>query len=274
MAAEPRFSEIRPRTRRLGQVLVHLRETASTQAEARARAAAGAEHGLVVVADTQTAGVGRKGNEWVSVGSSLHATILLRPTRPAGDLRILPLVAGLAATRAVWKLTRIPARLKWPNDIMHEDRKLGGILVDSVYGKSDVPDFMLVGIGLNGDARPEDFPAALRQTATSLSQAAGRHVCLPALLKIFLEELEGLFSRLEMGGAASLRDDVREALGTLGRRVRVQVGKTLTEGTAVELGIGGELAVETSDGRITVDSGECEELRESMAHPRDCPIIQ
>lgn len=261
MAREPRYEEIRPRTRRLGNAIVHVAEAGSTMALARGRAEAGAPEGLVVVADRQTAGVGRRGRAWTTVGASLHATLLLRPGRAAVELQLLPLVAGVAAAEAVGRLTRLQVALKWPNDLLHGGRKLGGILVDAVYPGGKVPAFVLVGLGVNGDARSEEFPPDLAAKATSLSLETGRHVCLPALLKVFLERFETRYDRLVSGEWEGLRREIRTRLGTLGRRVRVETERGPVAGVARDLGTQGELVVETDGGRLeTVRSGECEEL--------------
>lgn len=268
MHREVPYIAIRPRTRAVGHAIRHVPETESTQRLARAAADAGAAHGLVAVADRQTAGVGRVGRAWAGVGQSLYATVLLRPDCPAERLQLLPLAAGLALVDAVKALTRVEARLKWPNDLLHGDRKLGGVLVDAVHVQAERPAFVLVGIGVNGDARSEDFPAELRAGATSLSQAAGRHVCLPALLKLFLEAFEPRYEKLVAGEPETVWSAVRAVLGTLGRSVRVQTPQGPLEGEAVDLGPEGELLVR-SGGRVhAVRWGECQELREA-GQPRN-----
>jgi len=261
MARDPPYVAIRPRTKRLGHDVAHHAEVPSTMALARGRAQAGAPEGLVVVADRQTAGQGRRGRTWTTVGSSLHATLLLRPKVPADHLSLLPLAAGVALVEAARKLLRLDLRLKWPNDVLYGGRKLGGVLVDAVYTGSNTPDFVLVGLGVNGDARPSDFPRDLQLSATSLSDAAGRHVCLPALLKLFLEAFEPRYEELRAGEATRVWALAKGYLSTLGKNVRVHTGDGVIQGQAIDLGPDGELLVRSEHGVHAVRSGDCEELR-------------
>lgn len=262
MLREPAFAEIRPRTRRLGARVVHVDSTPSTMRLARDHAEAGAEEGLVVVAEEQTAGVGRHGRAWHSPRGGLLATLLLRPRVPLDRLGPLSLAAGVALADAVRRVARIEARLKWPNDLLVEGRKVAGILVESRTA-GPVPDFVLVGLGVNGDARREEFPPELRESATSLAIVAGRHVCMPAVLKRFLEDFEPLYDALVAGRPEGVLAQARRRLDTLGRRVRVSTAKGPLEGRAVDLGPQGQLAVESEAGRVWVDSGEAQELRET-----------
>jgi BirA family biotin operon repressor/biotin-[acetyl-CoA-carboxylase] ligase len=178
----------------------------------------------------------------------------------AERLQLVALAAGVALADAIRRLTKVEARLKWPNDVLVGDRKLGGVLVDAVYGGQGPPSFMLVGVGVNGDARSEEFPPDLAG-ATSLSLAAGRHVCLPALLKLFLEAFEARYDALAAGRTEGVWSEARRLLETLGRRVRVQTETGPVVGDAIDLGPGGELLVRMPGTVLAVRSGECEELR-------------
>lgn len=261
MRPDPPFVAIRPRTARLGRSVLHLAEATSTMAVARERARAGAPEGLVVVADRQTAGVGRRGRTWASVGTSLHATLLLRPTVAGDRLSLLPLAVGAAAAEAAQRLLGVDLRLKWPNDLLHGGRKVGGVLVEAVYEGKPAPEFVLVGLGVNGDAREEEFPLDLRPSATSLGAAAGRHVCLPAFLKLVLERLEPKYAALCAGDPAPVWAAARARMATIGQRVRVHTSDGVVEGEAIDLGPDGELLVRAPGAVHAIRSGDCEELR-------------
>lgn len=259
MPADPTFESIRPRTKRVGRCIVHVKRVDSTMRLAREYAAAGQAEGLVVVADEQTGGRGRLDRRWESVGESLHATVLLRPP-PAGErLQTIPLVAGRSACEAVARVTGVEAGLKWPNDVMIDDKKVGGVLVDAVHESPSKPPVVLVGVGINGNARKEALPKTLRLPATTLSMAAGRSVCLPAVLKVFLERLESNYDEWAAGGDA-WRAPVESVMQTVGRRVRVSTPEAVIEGHALVLGPFGELVVQTEAGRHSVRSGDCEHL--------------
>lgn len=260
MPEEPTYEQIKPRTRRLGRVLAHLESTTSTMDEARRAAEAGEGEGFVVVADRQTAGRGRRDRTWFSPEGNLNATVLLRPAVAADRATWIPLVAGVAMSEAIERLIDRPARVKWPNDVLLADRKVAGILTESRWDDDGRLAWVLVGAGVNGNVRRDGFPEELRASATSLSAEAGRRVCLPALLKVFLERFEATLKPLEDVGSdpAGL---VAPRLATLGRRVRITMPEGPVEGEAVRLGPRGELVLATDAGERAVDVGDCQHLR-------------
>lgn len=262
--AEPRYETIRPRTRALGHHLVHLATVGSTMDEARRMAEAGADHGTVVVADEQTQGRGRLDRTWFSPRGSLMATLVLRPWMPPHVLSLLTLAAGLSLARSMEKLLGAPARLKWPNDVWLEGKKVAGILTESRF-EGNRARFVLLGLGVNGDARATEFPAELRPVATSLSEWAGRHVCLPALLKIFLEDFEHEWTELEAGRTDPLLGAAARRSVVLQRRVRVETPQGTVEGRAVGLGPQGQLLVDAQGTRHEISVGDCTLLRTEEA---------
>jgi BirA family transcriptional regulator, biotin operon repressor / biotin---[acetyl-CoA-carboxylase] ligase len=164
----------------------------STNALAKQLAREGAAQGTVVVAEEQTEGRGTKGRRWHSPrGQGLYASVILRPRRP--DLSLLPLLAGIACLEAVREATGLQPALKWPNDIVWEGRKLGGILCEGEFLGNTV-SFAVLGIGLNVGQKKADFPADLRRTASSLRLALGREVNPEALEKAIWPALDRRYS--------------------------------------------------------------------------------
>ena len=203
-------------------------ETGSTNADAVALARAGAPEGIVLVADHQTAGRGRLGRAWQAPpGASLLTTVLLRP-RPADADLVLPAVATAMAA-AVAGCTGVDARLKWPNDLTVDDRKLAGVLAEAVWSGDDVA--VCAGIGVNCNW-PPDVPAGLRETMTALNHLTGEAVDRDALLAAFLDELGRRYAALDRG---ALLAEWRSRSATLGRRVRVDVGGEIVEGVAEDI---------------------------------------
>jgi len=146
----------------------------STNDLAKRLAREGSAEGTVVLAEEQTEGRGTKGRSWYSPrGQGLYASVILRPRR--ADLSLLPLAAGVACLEAIREATGLEAALEWPNDIVWKHRKLGGILCEGEFLGNTV-SFAVLGIGLNVGQKRDDFPAALRRTATSLRLALGREV--------------------------------------------------------------------------------------------------
>lgn len=154
---------------------VHLfRRVGSTNDIARALAGAGAPAGTVVLAEEQLAGRGRGGRAWESpAGLGLWLSLVHRE-KSAEAISLLPLIVGLAAARALEQFAA-PAtlQLKWPNDLLLDGAKLGGILCEGVW-QEGAPALVIVGVGINVLQQPEDFPSAVRPLATSLRIGSGR----------------------------------------------------------------------------------------------------
>lgn len=154
--------------------------TGSTNADVAEAARAGAREGLVVVAEAQSAGRGRLGRDWVAAPrSALLLSVLLRPAQRLRSAGLLPLLAGVAVAEAVRSVGGLPARLKWPNDVLIGGRKVAGILVERHGGGAD-PAYV-VGIGLNVSARAGELP---HDAATSIAIEGGRADREPLLKEV------------------------------------------------------------------------------------------
>jgi BirA family transcriptional regulator, biotin operon repressor / biotin---[acetyl-CoA-carboxylase] ligase len=144
----------------------------STNDLALALARDGAPHGATIMAESQLRGRGRRGRDWLApVGSSLLLSMVLRPPAP-GTERLLPLRLGLAAARAIERDVPLRVGLKWPNDLVVDRLKVGGILCEA-RSEPGHPIFVVAGIGLNVAQTQDDWPAPLRDQAASLEQVAG-----------------------------------------------------------------------------------------------------
>jgi BirA family transcriptional regulator, biotin operon repressor / biotin---[acetyl-CoA-carboxylase] ligase len=223
--------------------------TGSTNTDVLGEAGAGASEGLVIAAEEQTAGKGRLGRTWQARrGSALTFSVLLRPRSvPRAARAWAPLLAGVAAVRAVRQQTGVDPGLKWPNDVLVCDRKLAGILAEQSG------DAVVVGIGLNVLGRSDDLPVA---TATSLEDANVSSVDRTELLATILREIEHWYLRwCESAGdaaAAGLRDEYLTLCTTLGRQVRVLLpADRVLAGRAVDVDAAGRLLVEPAPGSDT-----------------------
>ncbi len=229
-------------------------ETGSTNADLLASARAGAPAGTALVADHQTAGRGRLGRNWrAPPGSSLLASLLFSAPSPEGLHRFTQAVS-LAAVAACQGVAGVTPSVKWPNDLLVNDRKLAGVLAES----APLPSggiAVVVGIGVNVNW-PEPLPADLAATMTALNLEAGRAIDRRTLLDALLDAVDAT----DWDG---LRDRYRATLGTLGRRVRVeQVGETI-EGVAVDVHADGRLVVRTMAGDREVTTGDVVHLRDA-----------
>jgi len=217
----------------LGTPRVHFGRTGSTNEHARGLAARGAPHGTLVTAAEQTAGRGRQGRTWTApAGLAILCSLVIRDPP-----RLLPLAAGVA----VAELVGPQARVKWPNDVLVDGRKLAGILVEGRPQER----WAVLGIGLNVAVREDQFPPELRSRAGTMG--LGRDAVEPTL-QALLERLERWLSAPVAEVLEALRG--RDALA--GRHVRWSRG----EGEAAGIDGAGRLVVLTEAGQTALEAGE------------------
>lgn len=262
-----------PLSRSVAPGLTVLASTPSTNDALAELDAAGDAPDLTVVATMdQTAGRGRLGRVWVApAGEALAVSVLLRPTLPAGEPLALqhygwfPLLAGVAMARAVRSvLPERPVALKWPNDVLVEQRKVCGILAEL----RPAGDAVVLGAGLNLTIPAERLPTPV-STSLALEGAVGRRDGLvDAVLSEYLRGFVGLYRDLLRFGAdadaSGAREAVVEECGTLGREVRVLLqGADDLVGTATSIdGSGRLMVVRSSDGAtVPVAAGDVTHLR-------------
>ena len=224
----------------------HYRITDSTNERGRELAAAGAAAGTIVTAGEQTAGRGRRGREWTAPpGKAVLCSAILSPL----DARhaLLPLAAPLAVCEAIESLAPLRCRVKWPNDVWVEERKLAGVLIEA-----QPPTWAVIGIGVNVSIEPDEFPSDLRQPATSIGHGVGTEDALAALCAKLGEWVDADRGRV--------LTEFRERDALRGREVGwVGAGGNPRDGTGVADGIDdrGNLVVISSEGeRLSLGSGE------------------
>jgi BirA family transcriptional regulator, biotin operon repressor / biotin---[acetyl-CoA-carboxylase] ligase len=240
-------------------------ETGSTNADLLAEARNGAPEGLVLAAESQTAGRGRLGRRWASPPrAALTFSVLLRPREvPPGSRGWVPLLAGVAVAAVLSAEAGVAARLKWPNDVLVDGAKVAGILAEQAG------DAIVVGTGINVSTRRDELPAS---GATSLVLAGAACADREYLLACVLAGLERRY--LAWTGAVTQQDSVckdrggglrAEYLrlsGTVGHPVRVLLpgGKELA-GTAQDVDEVGRLVIRTASGLVPVSAGDVVHLR-------------
>lgn len=247
--------------RRIGHLVEAHVSIGSTNDRARELLAIPGADGVVVVADEQTAGRGRRGRSWLSPpGASLSASVALRPAIPAGGAWQLSLAAALAVAAACDSVADVG--LKWPNDVVvaGDGRKVGGILIETMIDGDRLVG-AVIGIGINVNWRRDGMPDEIRDSATSLMDLSGVRVEPVALLGRLLDALSTEIIAVERGESPLER--YRRRCTTLGRSVDVAVGDTVVGGRAVDLDASGALIVEAADGRHVLASGEVLRVREA-----------
>ncbi|CUS38930.1 biotin--[acetyl-CoA-carboxylase] ligase [Candidatus Nitrospira nitrificans] len=212
-------------TESLGHVLYLHQDLPSTNAEAGSLVRTGARHGTVVLAESQSSGYGRHGRAWFSPpGLNIYCSVIIRGM---GDnlslsqwLSWVPLVSALAVSEAVQQTAAVSLSLKWPNDLLFQERKVGGILCESSLTPTNDPA-VVIGIGLNVNVPSLSFPEELRPIAASLLDASRRPIDRNRLIAQLLLELEQCLGELRSSGPVRLRQAYTARCATLGRHIRV-----------------------------------------------------
>jgi BirA family transcriptional regulator, biotin operon repressor / biotin---[acetyl-CoA-carboxylase] ligase len=220
----------------------------STSDLAKRLAEEGAGDGTVVVADYQTAGRGRLGRRWEAPPrSSLLMSVVLRPDLEPHEAQQMTMLCGLAVVDAIEQGIGLKVGLKWPNDIVLEGAKLGGILAEACYTEESLA-YVIVGLGLNVNLDPNHLIGKPAMPVTSLSQALGRRVPRSALLKCVLDAIDTRYSAQRAGW--SPRDEWAACLTTVGRLVTVTGLEGTIDGTAAGVDGDGALLVRLESGRV------------------------
>ena len=223
----------------------------STNDIAKTRAKEGAPEGLVVVAEEQVKGRGRRGRSWASpFGLGVWVSVLLRPRIPPSEAPKAALITALAVADAVTETTGVKAAIKWPNDVLVGGKKTAGILVEMEAEIEEVRS-LVVGVGINANLPLDAIPQEARDIATSLMEATGRQVDRRQLLAAFLSRLEERYQSWLGDGFARLLPELRARTAYLGQPVRILQASREWQGVAVDLAEDGALLVQDASGTVT-----------------------
>lgn len=243
-------------TKLVGREIICYDAVDSTNIVLKELARQGAENGTVVVADTQGSGRGRMERTFFSPpGKGIWVSILLRPDFLPQEAPKCTLMAAVAVAQAMEKFG-LRAAIKWPNDILHDGRKLVGILTE-MSAEMDRVNYIVIGIGINVNIAEEDFPEELRPIATSLMQMKGEPLSRVAFLQELLRALDVLYADVQRAGFAPVLAAWKKYAVTLGQQVRVLgPGGETFEGTAADIDTEGALLIDTEEGQRRVLAGD------------------
>jgi len=216
----------------------------------------GAAIGTMIVARQQTAGRGRLGKTWESPpDSGLYVSILLRSeNRPLHELSLVTLAAGVAVSKAIAAVAAVELGLKWVNDLICANKKLGGILAETTGAATP---YLVLGIGLNINLDTSRLPEELKAKVTSLHEHTTAPVDTNRLLAEICNQMEELWQCLEANDNEAILDEWRRRSITLGRQVSAEVADRKVEGTAEEISDSGALILRTEAGeKLTLTAGE------------------
>lgn len=247
----------------VGRQLRHYAELSSTNDEARRLAAAGATEGTVVVAETQTAGRGRRGRRWLDIpGRCLLFSIILRPAVQPELLPVLSLGTAAASAQVLSEVYHLPVATKWPNDLLLSGRKVGGILLEAGQ------EFVVVGVGLNVGGPAQDLQNQVSEPVASMEEECGHPVQREEVLVALLEKIDKMYQQFQVGEVDTIIAAYKECDCVVGRYVTVEVGTEKISGSAVDISPSGALIIQTDTGRRQITAGDihlpsnrCEDYR-------------
>jgi BirA family biotin operon repressor/biotin-[acetyl-CoA-carboxylase] ligase len=243
-------------TSRFGHPLEYRDRVTSTNDRILDMALRGAPEGTIALTEEQTAGRGRRGHVWYSPPKmGIWSSFLLRPRLPGYHIPALTLCAAHAVAQVIEEVAHTAVWIKWPNDIILEDRKVAGILGESKTMPREGP-CVVIGIGINVHHTIEQFPPELQKTATSLRIATGRPVVRQTLFCRLVETFEATYQQYLDRGLAPFLPDLSRRLAWRGHRVEVLDMTQTTIGKVVDVREDGSLMLETDDqGCVAINSG-------------------
>ncbi len=225
----------------IGSEIFFFPSIGSTNTEAAELAARGQREGTVIIADNQTEGRGRRGRTWLSpAGKNLYLSIIVRPDFPPRDAAMLTFMSAVACASAIQRLSSVRLSVKWPNDLMVADRKLGGILTEMKTDANGI-NYAVIGIGININLAGPDMPDNIRETATSVMLQTGQPQSRTLYALEIIKSLDCWYAILLESGKGRVIDAWKSLSSTLGRTVTAAKGDVKLTGLAE--GIDGEGAL-------------------------------
>lgn len=241
----------------IGREIIHFEEIDSTNNYAKKIANDGSPHGTVVVAEKQTLGRGRMGREWKSYNSEgLWFTIILRPDLEPENIQIVTLAASVAVVEGIFETQGIVCGIKWPNDIILNNCKLGGILTELSAEPGHV-NYVVIGIGINVNQDLCSFDDEIKNKATSLKIHTGIPVPRVKVLGSILTRFEDIYSTMLQGNTQEIINRWSRYSVTLGKAVTIKIKDIEYNGLAQSITSDGKLVVKCNDGTVReISAGE------------------
>jgi BirA family biotin operon repressor/biotin-[acetyl-CoA-carboxylase] ligase len=204
----------------------------------------GAPEGVIVIAHNQTKGRGRLGRSWLSVmNAGVYMSIITTPKLPLSTIPVITIAMGVASALAIRKISNVQVNLKWINDLVHKDKKIGGILAEMSNTS------VIVGIGINLRINNECIPSDLVHKLDSLENIASESIDDNALAAEIVNCFEETYFDLLAAKHNKIIDTWRQLSSTLGRSIKTIVGSTTIEGKAIDINEDGTLIVEDINGK-------------------------
>ena len=248
-------------TMEIGAKIYWIKSCPSTSDLAKELVHEGAEEGTVVIADEQTKGRGMKGRSWYSAKKKgLYISCILRPEKT--NISLIPLMAGLAVSEAIFEMLGLRVKLKWPNDLVWEKKKLGGILCETGFLGSRA-NYSILGIGLNISHRSEDFPEDIRASATSLRIITKKDIDERALLEKLWRALNHWYRLFCQGEGGRIISAFQEdSIVPLGKELTLVTQEGDISGAYIGIDSDGGLILEINGERKSFFAAEIKDIKE------------
>lgn len=246
----------------IGKEIHYFRKVDSTNEVAKRLAQKGSPEGTVVIAEKQEKGKGRGGKPWISPIGGAWMSIILRPDTLPMNAPQLTFTAGVAAAKTIKEEYGLEVGIKWPNDILIDDKKVCGILTE-ISTEKDSIDYIIAGIGIDANVDLDLLPPELREEATSLKTELEEEISRMMLVRKFLENFEAMYSEFNHGNFQKILQKWRKYSKTIGINVEIRKGTEIIQGEAVGVNREGALILELKDGTLRkIISGECRHVDE------------
>lgn len=234
----------------IGKRILYYPEVVSTQDTAERLARNGAEEGTVVISETQARGRGRKGRVWISpAGGGLYLSIILRPSLVPSQIVQIPLIAGVAITKAIMHITNLQPKIKWPNDIFIAGKKVAGILAE-MNCEVDRVNYVVLGMGINVNTPGTLLADTTGGIGTSLEDQRHEAVSRLDFVRDLFREFEIVYMEFLTSGFNEIREEWKKLDGTIGSQVTVTEGREIIKGKALDIDEEGFLLVSQENGNI------------------------
>jgi len=248
----PQEIQRRLSTTYIGQKIYYFPKLESTHIVAKEKAlhrAEGINEGTVIIAERQSAGKGRLGRKWFSPEGGIWLSIILYPRLSPSYISRITLMTAVVVVKAIEKCTQIKTQIKWPNDILINNKKVCGILTE-MSAELDIINWVVVGIGVNVNIKRQEFPKGIRERTTSLKEVLGKEISRVKLVQIFLQEFEKYYELLKKRESFTILNEWKLRSHTLGKKIKVNIGEKVIEGEAIDISEEGALILKKKDGEL------------------------
>ncbi|MCS7163834.1 MAG: biotin--[acetyl-CoA-carboxylase] ligase [Thermodesulfovibrio sp.] len=250
------------KTLEIGKEILVYDEVESTNSKANELLNLGYPSGTVIIADTQTKGKGRLGRKWISPpGKNIYMSIALQPNIPPKYSTLLTLTSAVACTTALRRNTDVPVMIKWPNDMLVNDKKIGGILTEMKIEGEKIKS-AIVGIGINLNMTEEDIPEDIKDIASSLRIYKGEDFPRNIIIVEIIKEFDRWYQLLEKNQRKTIIDRWMQLSDTIGRQVKIVLSDKELIAIAEAIDEEGRLIVKLQDGTYEkISAGDVTLLR-------------